>query len=325
MYDVDYTRSFQFETMIISVGNLSMGGTGKTPMVEYLIKPLKQDYRIATLSRGYKRKTYGFRIANKNDDAKTIGDEPYQFFRNHGDEIKVTVSEDRIYAIPNILFEFQDTQIVILDDAFQQRGVIPDLSILLTEYDRPFFKDLVLPTGNLRESRVGARRADVIVVTKCPPDISAQQQGEFRKNIEKYAPGKLIYFSFIKYLDPKPVLENSEIEIGESVILFSGLANPEHFESFASSKFEIKNSIIYSDHHIYSMKDVESLIALRNENPEVSLLTTEKDRAKLLSSKFYSLLQDAPIFYLPIEIDFISSGLKFDKVVLDAVKKNEFT
>lgn len=311
--------------MVISVGNLSMGGTGKTPMVEHLIRMLKDKYQLATLSRGYKRKTYGFRIASGNDTAKTIGDEPYQFFIKYGNEIKVTVSEDRIYAIPNIMFEFPKTQIVILDDGFQQRGVIPDLSILLTEYEKPFYKDWIIPTGDLRESRSGAMRADVIVVTKCPPDLSSEQMATIQDQIQKYAPEKPVFFSYIKYLDPLPVLNEMDSNIADEIVLFSGLANSDPLEEYAKSKFDVKECVVYPDHHNYSLKEVKNLIDLREQNPGVSLLTTEKDRAKLLSSQFYSLIKEVPVFYIPIEIDFIGSGPKFDKVILDAVKRNEFT
>lgn len=325
LYDIDYTRSFQFETMVINVGNLSMGGTGKTPMVEYLIKSLKTNFKITVLSRGYKRKSYGFRIANKNDDATTIGDEPFQFFQKYSDEIKIVVSEDRVYAIPNILFEFPDTEIVILDDGFQQRGIIPDLSILLTEYDKPFFKDLILPTGNLRESRTGARRADVIVVTKCPDELEQIDMDSYVKKIEKYANAKPVYFSFIRYLDPKPVLSSYEGKITPGVIIFSGLANPDPLRLFVTSKFDVLDYVVFSDHHIYTFKDLENLISMLDGKSNISLLTTEKDRAKLISSKFYSLLEGVPLFYLPIEIDFVGNGRKFDKIILDAVKRNEFT
>jgi len=302
-----------------------MGGTGKTPMVEYLIRLLYDNYKITTLSRGYKRKTYGFRIANENDDAKSIGDEPYQFFQKYGKKSHVTVSEDRVYAIPNILFEFGDNQIVIMDDGFQQRGVIPDLSILLTEYDKPFFKDWVLPTGNLREARRGARRSDVIVVTKCPSQLPPETESSFRQIIDKYAPGKPVYFSSINYLDPKPVLDEYDGAITDNVIIFSGIAHPDALENYVREKYNVLDIVDFGDHHNYDFKDIEMMIEKRNSGEEISLLTTEKDRSKLLSSKYHSHLEGLPIFYLPIEISFLPDGKNFDKVVLDAVKRNEFT
>jgi len=302
-----------------------MGGTGKTPMVEYLIRLLSENYKITTLSRGYKRKTYGFRIANENDDAKSIGDEPYQFFQKYGHNIHVTVSEDRVYAIPAILFEFSDNQIVIMDDGFQQRGVIPDLSILLTEYDQPFFSDWILPAGNLREARIGARRSDVIVVTKCPHKLSEEKEEYFRKSITRYAPGKPVYFSSISYLDPKPVLDDYDGSISQNVILFSGIAHPEAFENYAREKYNVVDSVDFGDHYAYDFKDIEMMIEKMKSGEEISLLITEKDRSKLLSSKFHSRLEGIPIFYLPIEISFLPNGRNFDKVVLDAVKRNEFT
>ena len=175
----------QFDRVVISVGNLSMGGTGKTPMIELLIRMLKNEYQVATISRGYGRKTRGFRRANTDDTASTIGDEPFQFFKKFGNEIAVSVCEERILAIPSLLLDDDSLEVFLLDDAFQHRQAGRDLDIMLTDYNHPFYKDYVLPTGNLREPRKGAGRADMIVVTKCPADLKSAEKEERRASEEE--------------------------------------------------------------------------------------------------------------------------------------------
>ena len=168
LYDRGLKPSVKFELPVICVGNLTVGGTGKTPMIEHLIRLLQNRFKVATLSRGYGRATKGIRIAGPSENASTIGDEPFQFYTKFGKRITVAVGEERALAIPTILQECSDTQIILLDDGFQHRKVSPGFSILLTDYHRPFYNDFLLPSGRLRESRWGAERADVIVVTKCP-------------------------------------------------------------------------------------------------------------------------------------------------------------
>jgi tetraacyldisaccharide 4'-kinase len=183
LYDRSYKPSTRFALPVISVGNLAVGGTGKTPMVEYLIRLLAPEFQLATLSRGYGRKTKGFRIAGAADTAATLGDEPYQLYKKFSPQVEVTVGEERAYAIPMILQERETIQAIILDDAFQHRSVTPGFSILLTEYGNPFFNDYVLPVGRLREAKSGADRADMVVVTKCPPHTSEDEMMAFENHI----------------------------------------------------------------------------------------------------------------------------------------------
>src|SRR4051812_38727618 len=173
LYDIGHKPAFQFETPVITIGNLNVGGSGKTPMVEYLVELLKKDFKVATLSRGYRRETKGYRTATDSDTVRHIGDEPMQLFRKFGKDINVIVGEDRVFAIPNILHDFPETNVILLDDALQHRSVRARLSILVTEYSHPFYNDFVLPFGRLREARRGASRSDIVVVTKCVEGISA--------------------------------------------------------------------------------------------------------------------------------------------------------
>src|SRR5258706_3745257 len=186
LYDIGHKKSFRFETTVVGVGNLNVGGSGKTPMIEYLVKLLLPQHKVATLSRGYGRKTSGLRFATKSDTADTLGDEPFQFFRKFDHEVLVTVGEDRAYAIPNILLHRPLTDIILMDDAFQHRAVDPQLSILLTDYRQPFYSDWVLPAGNLREARAGAHRSDVVVITKCPGDTPPETCIAIEKSVQRY-------------------------------------------------------------------------------------------------------------------------------------------
>ena len=212
----------QFDRVVISVGNLSMGGTGKTPMIELLIRMLKNEYQVATISRGYGRKTRGFRRANTDDTASTIGDEPFQFFKKFGNEIAVSVCEERILAIPSLLLDDDSLEVFLLDDAFQHRQAGRDLDIMLTDYNHPFYKDYVLPTGNLREPRKGAGRADMIVVTKCPADLKSAEKEEVVQSIRAYNAKADIFFSHIGYLPVVSVFEPSKPM--QEIALLTGVA-----------------------------------------------------------------------------------------------------
>ncbi len=224
LFNINYSRSFNYDIMTISVGNLSVGGTGKTPMVEYLIRLLKTQYSIATLSRGYKRKSKGFLIANDQSTVQDLGDEPYQFHTKFNNEITVAVGENRSLAIPKILMEHAETQVILLDDAYQHRTVTPDFNLLLSQYSSPFFNDYVLPSGYLRETRSGAKRADAILITKCPLDLVVSERKETIDSIKKYAtPDIPIFFSAINY--GMPIAFSPGYKFSGNVVLFAGLAN----------------------------------------------------------------------------------------------------
>ena len=318
LYDIGHKPSFEFDIPVIAVGNLSVGGSGKTPMVEYLIELLKNQYGVATLSRGYKRDTKGYRLAQEDDTAKTIGDEPFQLFKKFGKEIKVVVGEDRVFAIPHILQECPGTQVILLDDALQHRSVKPQLSILVTEYSNPFYKDFVLPFGRLREARTGAHRSDVIVVTKCSYDLSAEVERTMSRSIQHYAGVKPVFFSAIQYGEPQSL--GNGLAFSNNIVLVSGIANGHALKEYCSLNLNIIKHFDFPDHHRYLEND---LLEIENfceiQSCPYSIVTTEKDMVKLIEPAFRPFTLRSPWYYMPIKHVFLQNGLKFDELVLKSI------
>ncbi len=315
LYDMRLKPSTSFDIPVIGVGNLAVGGTGKTPMTEYLIRLLSPHYKVVTLSRGYGRKTKGFRIAGVQDSASTIGDEPYQIYRKFSPHVNVSVGEERALAIPNILQELEKTEVVVMDDAFQHRRVIPGLSIVLTEYHRPFFNDHVLPYGRLREGPEGAKRADAIVVTKCPGHLEEEEMMSMEHAIRKYAL-KPIFFSRIRYGEPISFGDPVK-KLSFQVILLTGIANAHILEEYVKKSFRLVKHFSFRDHYFYSMSDlreVEHFLDKKN-GEDICVLTTEKDKVKLERDELKSYISRLPIFYLPIETEFLRNGKDFDALV----------
>jgi tetraacyldisaccharide 4'-kinase len=321
LYDlVTSLRNFFFEIGLfkmkksaipsVVVGNLSVGGTGKTPMIEFLIRMLIQKYQVATLSRGYGRNTKGYLKADINSKPSDIGDEPYQIFNKFNSKVSVFVGEDRVAAAENIAQQSSDSSILLLDDAFQHRYFTSDFSILLTTYSNPFIDDYLLPMGRLRESRNGASRADVIIVTKSPIHLESEKKGDLVKRIKKAAGSdKPVLFSSIKYGKPHGL--NPDFKFSNEVILFSGLANDQTLRDYVASTYELQDSYSFPDHHSYSSKDFEDLRASfeRSFPNKVVLLTTEKDAGKVKSSSPEGFLSEIPIFVLPIEVAMVEEDL----------------
>lgn len=325
LYNIGYKPVIHFERVVVSVGNLSVGGTGKTPMVEYLIRLLKDRYQLATLSRGYGRKTKGFVVATAEERATGIGDEPMQFFKKFGDEVMVTVGEERAIAIPEIIFRKEEVEVILLDDAYQHRKVDRDLNILLTAYDAPFFKDYILPAGRLRESRKGAKRADVVVVTKCPEDFSEEEEKYYEKQVLQYTvPGTPVFFSAIKYETPEPVYEKVDHTTGK-VILVSGLANARYFEDFIKKTYTVAQHKAFGDHHHYTLKDVLAIKGAYEElkGEEGFILTTEKDMVKFLRSDFKEVLKTLPFYYVPIKTHILNKEKAFQELILNSIGKRK--
>jgi tetraacyldisaccharide 4'-kinase len=317
LFNTGYRHSVEFDRVVISVGNLNVGGTGKTPMIEYLIRLLAPEKKLATLSRGYGRRTRGFHIANPNDSAKSIGDEPYQYFKKFGEQIVVSVGEDRALAIPEIISENPDVEIILLDDAYQHRSVKPAFNILLTEYSSPFFKDRILPVGNLRESRQCARRADVVVVTKCSATISSKEKEDYKKSIGRYSMNKPVFFASVHYGVPKPVGDFEWIT-PEQIILVSGIANSSIFEAQMKSQWTVVHHFNFADHHSYTVEEINRINSLcQSFKVKTSVVTTEKDMVKLIS--FEKEMNEAAWFYIPIETR-IENGSEFDSLVRAAIK-----
>lgn len=303
MFDSGFIKSAEFWVPTIVVGNLSMGGTGKTPLVEFLIELLMKDFSLATLSRGYGRKSRGFLLGKEGLGPREIGDEPFQLLTKYGKEVTVAVGEERVLAIPEILFNRPDTEMIILDDAYQHRYVKADYRILLTTYQKPFFRDKILPIGTLRENPYGADRADLIIVTKCPEGIQDAEKTEFKSEISSYSkPDCPVFFAGLKYGTPYPVFGDGQ-QSKEKVILVSGIASDQVLKAYVEKKFELVETMTYRDHYSYKLEDILKIREIFDRHQDVMVLTTEKDAGKLKDPKFRDYLMEIPIFALPVKAD----------------------
>jgi tetraacyldisaccharide 4'-kinase len=305
LYDLGIKSSKSYNLPVICVGNLSTGGTGKTPMIEYLIHLLKDKKKIATLSRGYKRLSHGFVLADDNANTDTVGDEPFQFYRKFK-KIHVAVDENRQHGIAELLALNPRPEVILLDDAFQHRKVNSGLNIMLTAFDSLFYKDMVLPTGNLRESRRGADRAQIIVVTKCPKDLRALKKNEILRRIKPKA-HQTVFFSSINYASNVKSL-NSEVELTNlsKFTLVTGIANAKPLVEFLHSKHLDFNHLEYGDHYSFKPSDIEFLEA------KELIVTTEKDYVRL--SEIESLRDK--LYYLPIDLK-IDKPEVFNRIITD--------
>lgn len=305
LFDKGILKSYSFDIPVIAVGNLSVGGTGKTPQIEYLIRLLSDNYKIATLSRGYKRKSKGFILADETTTAAFLGDEPFQFYKKFP-KIQVAVDADRKNGIEKLLSQSDKPDVILLDDAFQHRKVKAGFYILLTSYDDLFYKDFILPTGNLRESRSGANRTDLIIVTKCPKNLSYEEQKNIRNEIGL---DKDIFFTFIDY-DEKVYSVDKELEVNSikksDKLLVAGIAKPEPFFRHLDAKTNEK--ISFPDHHNFSDSDIENI---KNKSKNSLIITTEKDFVRLNGK-----LPNEQLFYLPIKSKFINNELVFNSEII---------
>lgn len=312
LFDKGILKSYSFDLPIIAVGNLSVGGTGKTPQIEYLIRLLSPKYKIATLSRGYKRKSEGFVLADDNSDAAILGDEPFQFHKKFPD-IQVAVDANRKNGIEQLI-KLSQPDIILLDDAFQHRKVKAGLYILLTSYGDLYADDFILPAGNLREIRNGAERAKIIVVTKCPPSLSAKEQDRVQKKL-KIDSDQRLCFTSIAY-DEFVFSEEKQFSVSEikdvDKLLLAGIAKPEPFFAYLQSENDV--ILRFPDHHHFTEKDIQEI---KNKAQDKKIITTEKDFVRLKGK-----LPDSQLFYLPIKSSFISGSEDFDKTILNYVGKS---
>lgn len=310
LYDSGYFPSHEFDRTVISVGNLNVGGSGKTPMTEFLIEAIGSRLRVATLSRGYGRNSRGFRGVTALDTAATVGDEPLQMFRKFGSRVSVFVGEDRALAIPAMLAEDSEIQVILLDDAFQHRAVRPQVSILVTDCAKPFYADAILPVGRLRESRHGAARADIVVLTKCPPDLTAEWRGAQTTAVRQFAGNKPVLFSSIKYLEP--VGFGSEKWQNVLVVAVTGIAQFQPFLDYARAHFTLHQHLCFPDHHPFSEADLRQMLdAVRTAPAPAVIITTEKDYMRLQPHYQQKKFHDVPCFYIPIKMFFSEEDAAF--------------
>jgi len=321
LYNKNIIRSTSFGLPIICVGNLAVGGTGKSPMVEYLVRLLKEQFKVATLSRGYKRRTKGYALAGDQSTALEIGDEPMQFHVKFPD-ISVAVGEQRLEAIPQLLHDRPDTQTIILDDAFQHRAIRAGLNILLTDYSNLFTRDFYLPAGDLRDLKSEYKRAEVIVVTKCKPDLSINEK---EKIIKEIAPrnGQEIFFTAMEYSQPYHIITHARFSLTENteVLLISGIANPRPLKTLLEKYSKTYYMIQFSDHRIFTIDDLKDVNKRFKAIDSVNkiILTTEKDAVRLV--KFNAEIADWPLYVIPVRHHFLyGEGDQFNQRVISFIR-----
>ena len=313
MFEWNILKQTEFDVPIITVGNLAVGGTGKTPLVEHIAGYFYRTRRVAVVSRGYRRQTKGFVLAGKNTTPRDIGDESYQIYMKFGGRVTVAVCEDRVLCIRKLLEIEPSIDLIILDDAFQHRYVKPAVSILVSEYSRPYYQDKMLPYGRLRESAGGVYRADIVVVTKCPPNLKPIDYRD-AKYYSKLQPWQQLFFSHFVYEPLKPVFDDVATAVpimewltpDDSVLAVAGIGNPrpfvKHIKSF-SAKVKVD---IFQDHHQFTRRDLDHIHERYKSMKGVRrlIVTTEKDAVRLASNPYYPPELRAVTFYLPVSIDF---------------------
>ena len=321
LYNKKMLRSTSFAFPLICVGNLSVGGTGKSPMVEYLVRLLKNEFRVATLSRGYKRRTKGYALANKESTALEIGDEPMQFHIKFPD-VPIAVGEARLEAIPQLLHDRPGTQAIILDDAFQHRVIKAGLNILLTEYSNLFTRDFYLPTGDLRDLKSEYKRAEIIVVTKCKPDLTVNEKLRIIEEINPQ-PGQSIFFASIEYGQPYHIFNHTGFSLTENteVLLVSGIANPRPLKKLLEKHSKTYYMLQYPDHRIFTIDDLNEIRKRFATIEAVNkiILTTEKDAVRLV--KFKTEIADWPLYVIPVRHHFLyGQGDRFNQLIINFIR-----
>ncbi len=326
LFDWNIIPSKAFDIPVICVGNLSLGGTGKTPHTEYLIELLCQEFQVAVLSRGYGRITKGFRLAKGSDDATILGDEPMLYHVKHP-EITVAVDEDRVEGVNHLLMEQGDKkpEIILLDDAFQHRHINAGLNILLTTYGNLYTNDFLVPAGTLRDVRSAAKRANLIVVSKIPNDLNETEKSSIIKEL-KPLPHQKVFFSSLEY-EPLRAVNNTakvtDLKNADAVLLFSGIANPNPLIDKVKNNYIHFDSLSYSDHHSYTEKDLQHIMKRYHdlEGDHKIIVTTEKDYARIKNSPYLCSFESVPLFVAPIHVC-IDEKERFNKEILSYVRKN---
>ncbi|KYP13532.1 tetraacyldisaccharide 4'-kinase [Flavihumibacter sp. CACIAM 22H1] len=305
LYDWKLLKAARFNIPIICVGNIAAGGTGKSPMVEWLLREFGREFKMATLSRGYKRKTRGYALANTETTALEIGDEPMQFHLKFP-HVSVAVGEERVVAVPLLLQDRPETELIVLDDAFQHRAIEAGLNIVLTDYSNLYTRDWYLPTGDLRDEKRSCSRANLLVVTKCPAGLS---EAEAKKIEDELSPSgsQELFFASIAYGTPYQLVTRQEIELEPDmeVLLVTGIANPKPLKRLLSEKVASYEQMVFSDHHIFTIDDIKEIERRFNQlgGTKKILLTTEKDAVRLM--KFQQDLVSWSLYVVPIEMVFL--------------------
>jgi len=317
LFDQNILKPSEFNIPIINVGNLSMGGTGKTPHVEYIIKLISNQHPIAVLSRGYGRKTSDYIEAEIDHKSYEVGDEPLQF-KTKFPAVTIVVEKNRVKGILNLLYDHPNKEAIILDDAFQHRAIKSGLNILLTTYSKPFFDDEILPIGTLREFKKGYRRADLIIVTKCPEKLSEKSKNIFHNKIPSNIP---LFFSRINYGKIYSLNNQSILDINQelNILLITGIADAtDLINELNKRKLNFKH-LAYRDHYPYKEKDAKHISEIfdtfAGENKVI--LTTEKDSMRMKTIKAF---KELPIYVFEIEVEFLEEKTSFDNQIIEYVR-----
>lgn len=330
LYDWKILKSKRFDVHTICVGNLAVGGTGKTPHVEYLIRLLKDQFQIATLSRGYKRKTTGFLIADANSTAQDIGDEPLQYkFKNP--ELIVSVDANRPNGVKNLLALENPPRVILLDDAFQHRALKCELNIVVSEYNHVYLRDHMLPAGNLREPKKGIKRADIIIISKVPDRVNAVDIRNLIKDIRPLSHQHL-FFTWLKYgelrglRNPEESIHTLDDLFRYRVVVFTGIGNPEPMVTYLKEYAASVKHIQYPDHHMYTLQDIAGIRNVLDsiEGGNKIVVTTEKDAMRLKDADLQDVVNTLPLFVLPIEVDFKDKEQEFNETIINYVRTNKF-
>jgi tetraacyldisaccharide 4'-kinase len=330
-FDLGILKSISFTIPVISVGNITIGGTGKTPHIEYLINLFKNNRKIAVLSRGYKRKTKNFILADEGTGVNEIGDESRQIKSKFRD-LAVAVDRNRVEGIRRLLSTFPDLEIILLDDAFQHRYVKPGLSIVLVDYERPLFRDFLLPMGNLRESRCNINRADMVIVTKCPPEMNELQRQDFFRGLHLLH-RQPVFFTRYQYGNIIPVYEEKakaflmqqDRQNNPCILLVTGIAGNKPLKEYFSAYTTRMVALSFADHHSYKPADIRIIERKFAELPADSriIVTTEKDAVKFKEMQREFQRIDAFLYYIPIEVRFLEGGeVLFNETVMNFCGKN---
>ena len=307
MFDCKLIKSQNFKTPIICVGNITVGGTGKTPTAEMIVGYMKQYYNVAVLSRGYGRRTKGYLEVKTTSSYRDVGDEPLQIKLKYPDAL-VVVCEKRTEAIHRIEAEHPEINLIVMDDGFQHRYVEPRINVVIVDSTRPYYEDDYLPAGTLRDKPESLDRAHYFIVTKCPVDMSPLDQRVWRMNLHKIAYQR-VYFT--RVIPTPPVAQfptQNVLNDGDEVIVMSGIGNPKAFISDVKRNYNVVGTITFPDHHVYSVSDIERIVAKLEKHPKAMLLTTEKDTVKLRRSRRVPDIMRERLFYQPVQVEFLEGS-----------------
>ena len=323
----------EFDVPVVSVGNITVGGTGKTPHVEYIIEALYRRYHLAVLSRGYKRKTKGFILASNNMTPRDIGDEPYQIYRKYGGLITLAVCEKRRKGIRELLRIDPEINLILLDDGFQHRYVKPKVNIVLVDYNRPPYKDKLMPLGTLREPAERLLRCEMVVVTKCPSDLTAMDRRMMKKELDLFPPpSQQLFFSNIRYADPVPVFPIQSPQLtslqwlrdDDAVLCLTGIATPKPLVRYLRHFAASVKVMHFDDHHFFTRKDFSDIFKVYKslEGKRKFIITTEKDAVRIMNNPYFPPTKRNCIYYIPMKVGFLETeGPNFIEYLVEQIEK----